>query len=93
MTIVSRFYLFAQLQKSLFEGLGLGAGGSIQVDFKTANGRAVKTATVKAKGNETETLPLYSDKDTVTGEVRTFPHSVSRRLRTNRSDALLEGRR
>lgn len=57
-------------QKNILEGLGLGAGGSIQVDFKGANGRPVRSATVKAKGNETETLPLYTNKDTVTGEVR-----------------------
>jgi len=30
----------------------------------------VKTATVKAKGSETETLPLFTNKDDVRGEVR-----------------------
>lgn len=47
----------------------MGAGGSIQIDFKTADGKAVRTATVKSKGNETETLPLYTNKDTITGQV------------------------
>ena len=41
----------------------------MQLDFKNDNGTPVKTAIVKAGGGETETLPLYTNKDTITGEV------------------------
>lgn len=62
-------------QKNILGGLGLGPGGSIQVEFKGPNGRPVRSATVKVKGNETETLPLYTNKDTVAGEARAPPPS------------------
>lgn len=41
----------------------------MQLEFKDDDGTPVKTATVKAGGGETETLPLYTNKDTITGEV------------------------
>ncbi|KAK9823987.1 hypothetical protein WJX72_006812 [[Myrmecia] bisecta] len=56
--------------KNLFGGLGLGQGVSVQLDFKPAEGQAVRTATVKAKGNETEQLPLYTNRDTIAGEIK-----------------------
>lgn len=55
-------------QQNIFGGLGLGQGGTVQLEFKNEDGSAVKTATVKAGGGETETLPLYTNKDTITGE-------------------------
>lgn len=42
----------------------------MQLEFKRENGAPVKTATVKSKGSETETLPLFTNKDAVRGEVR-----------------------
>ncbi len=54
---------------NIFGGLGLGQGATVQLVFKTEDGTQPKTATVKAGGAETETLPLYSNKSTVTGEV------------------------
>lgn len=41
----------------------------MQLEFKGEEGAAVKTATVKAGGGDTETLPLYSNKQTIAGEV------------------------
>ncbi len=41
----------------------------MQLEFKNDDGAPVKTATVKAGGGETETLPLFTNKDTITGEV------------------------
>jgi hypothetical protein len=61
------------LQNILLDGLRLGAGGAIAVEFKTADGSPLKTATVKAKGDQTETLPLYTNKDKVAGEVPSPP--------------------
>lgn len=54
---------------NIFGGLGLGQGATVQLVFKTEDGTPPKTATVKAGGNETETLPLYTNKSTVLGEV------------------------
>ena len=54
---------------NIFGGLGLGQGATVQLVFKTEDGTPPRTATVKAGGAETETLPLYSNKSTVTGEV------------------------
>ena len=41
----------------------------MQLEFKRDDGTPMKTATVKAGGAETETLPLFTNKDTITGEV------------------------
>jgi len=54
---------------NIFGGLGLGQGATVQLVFKTDDGTQPKTATVKAGGAATETLPLYTNKSTVTGEV------------------------
>lgn len=42
----------------------------MQLEFKRADRKTLKAATVKGKGNETEQLPLYTNKDSVVGEVR-----------------------
>ena len=47
----------------------MGQGATVQLVFKTEDGVQPKTATVKAGGAETETLPLYTNKSTVFGEV------------------------
>lgn len=57
--------------QNIFGGLGLGHGATVQLEFKNEDGTPVKTAVVKAGGGDTETLPLYSNKNTITGEVRT----------------------
>ncbi|KAK9821137.1 hypothetical protein WJX81_006664 [Elliptochloris bilobata] len=43
---------------------------TVQLEFKREGGAPVKTASVKAKGSETETLPLFTNKDAVSGEVK-----------------------
>jgi len=62
------------MQNLLLDGLRLGAGGAIAVEFKSTDGKPLRTATVKAKGDQTETLPLYSNMDKVAGEVT--PRSI-----------------
>ena len=61
------------VQKNILGNFGLGPGASIQLEFQGQDGQPVPTAKVKVKGNETETLPLYSNKSTVKGEVRVVP--------------------
>jgi len=56
-------------QKNIFGNLAW-PHATVQLDFKREDGAPVKTATVKAKGSETETLPLFTNKDDVRGEVR-----------------------
>jgi hypothetical protein len=70
---------------NIFGGLGLGHGATVQLVFKTEDGKPPKTATVKAGGAETETLPLYTNKSTVTGEVCTTCYLYSRRPRLDES--------
>ena len=48
----------------------MGTYATVQLDFKRADRKPLKAATVKGKGNETEQLPLYTNKDSVVGEVR-----------------------
>lgn len=60
-------------QNKLLGGLGGFVGGqacSVQLEFKRADGQLVPTVTVKTKKDDTETLPLYTNKDSVLGEVR-----------------------
>ena len=66
---------------NIFGGLGLGQGATVQLVFKTEDGVQPKTATVKAGGAETETLPLYTNKSTVFGEVMSWLHSCHRPLK------------
>lgn len=57
------------VQKGLFGGLALGTYASVQLEFKRADRKPLKAATVKGKGTEAEQLPLYTNKDSVVGEV------------------------
>ncbi|GAB4813587.1 hypothetical protein N2152v2_000633 [Parachlorella kessleri] len=59
----------------LFGGLGgiVGSACTVQLEFKRADGQAVKTVTVKSRKDEQETLPLYTNKDSVQGEVKVTP--------------------
>jgi hypothetical protein len=57
------------LQKNLFEGLGIVHTAAINVDFRRGDGAPMRNATIKVKGGETETLPLFSNKDGIVGEV------------------------
>lgn len=42
----------------------------MQLEFRRADRKPVKAATVKSKNGETEQLPLYTNKDSIVGEVR-----------------------
>ncbi len=60
-------------QKSIL-GLVQGAPCRIDVDFTDEKGQPYKkTAVVKAKGGETEELPLYTDHDSIFGHVSAAP--------------------
>lgn len=48
----------------------MGAYATVQLEFKRADRKTLKAATVKGTGNDTEQLPLYTNKDSVVGEVR-----------------------
>ena len=39
------------------------------MEFKSPDSKPLKHATVKAKGEGVETLPLYTNKDTIAGQV------------------------
>jgi hypothetical protein len=64
-------------------GLVQSATCRIDVAFKDADGAAdyKKTAVVKGKGTETEELPLYTNHDSIFGEVRTRPGCRGRQER------------
>lgn len=57
------------LQNLLFDGLRLGAGANIQIEFKNTPEHPLKTATVKGKQKAAEVLPLFTTKDTIVGDV------------------------
>lgn len=62
--------------KSLL-GLVQSAPCKVDVEFKDANRQTYKkTAVVKGKGTETEELALYTNKDTIYGEVKVTPVSA-----------------
>lgn len=64
--------------KSLL-GLVQSAPCKVEVDFKDANRQPYKkTAVVKNKQNETEELPLYSNKDNILGEVKVTPATIKK---------------
>lgn len=58
------------MQKGLFGGLNLGANASVQLEFRRVDRKPVKAATVKGKNGEIEQLPLYTNKDSIVGEVQ-----------------------
>ena len=61
------------LQKGLKERFGgLGTSATVQLEFRRADRKPVKAASIKGKGSETEQLPLYTNKDSVVGEVSMY---------------------
>ena len=60
-------------QHNIFGSIGglAGASATIQVDFRIADGKPLPYATVKGKGPEPEKHPLFTNHDTVMGDVRT----------------------
>lgn len=67
--VCSRSRARVRAQKNIFGNLAW-PHATVQLDFRREDGAPVKTATVKAKGSETETLPLFTNKDALRGEVR-----------------------
>lgn len=56
--------------QNIFGGLaGLGSVATVQLEWRRADGRPVATAAVRGRGNETETLPLFTNKDSIVGDV------------------------
>lgn len=67
------YILLCTMQKNLL-GLVQGAPCRIEFDYKDEQGSKHKqTALVKTKTNDSEELPLYTNKDSVMGEVRRWP--------------------
>jgi vacuolar protein sorting-associated protein 26 len=61
-------------QNKLFGNLGLGQACSVSLEFALSpSGAPAPTVTVKGKRGEAETLPLFSNKDTIAGEVKVAP--------------------
>lgn len=62
--------------------LGLVQGNPCKLDvvFKGENDEPCKKAVVKTKQNDTEELPLYTNKDTVSGEVKVTPMQLGKRV-------------
>lgn len=59
---------------NIFGGLaGLGSVATVQLEWRRADGRPVATAAVRGRGNETETLPLFTNKDSIVGDVKATP--------------------
>ncbi|MEW5305273.1 MAG: hypothetical protein WDW36_007826 [Sanguina aurantia] len=62
-----------------FMGLVSGATCRIEVEFKDEKGAAYKrTVLLKTKGNETEDIPLYTNKDNIMGEIKVTPTSTKK---------------
>ncbi len=63
--------MLSRSQLNVFGNIGglAGASATIQVDFRTADGRPLPYATVKGKGPEPEKHPLFTNHDTVIGDV------------------------
>ncbi len=58
------------MQKQLLGGLALGNAATIQLAFRPCDTTQLRSATVKTRSGETETLPLFANKDSIGGEVR-----------------------
>eukprot|EP00891_Asterochloris_glomerata_P007564 jgi/Astpho2/7564/Aster-02470 len=56
--------------KQLLGGLALGNAATIQLAFRPCDTTQLRSATVKTRSGETETLPLFANKDSIGGEVR-----------------------
>ncbi len=48
----------------------MGQACTVQLEFKRPDGQPLKTVAVKGRKEEVETLPLFTNKDSVQGEVR-----------------------
>ena len=71
-------HVLSCVQHNIFGSIGglAGASATIQVDFRTADGKPLPYATVKGKGPEPEKHPLFTNHDTVMGDVRGCSHHV-----------------
>eukprot|EP00208_Stichococcus_sp_RCC1054_P007891 CAMPEP_0206152146 /NCGR_PEP_ID=MMETSP1473-20131121/39179_1 /ASSEMBLY_ACC=CAM_ASM_001109 /TAXON_ID=1461547 /ORGANISM="Stichococcus sp, Strain RCC1054" /LENGTH=516 /DNA_ID=CAMNT_0053549703 /DNA_START=223 /DNA_END=1773 /DNA_ORIENTATION=- len=59
---------------NIFGGLaGLGSVASVQLEWRTRDGSAPQTVTLRGRGAETETLPLFTNKDSIVGDVKATP--------------------
>lgn len=59
---------------NIFGGLaGLGSVATVQLEWRGSDGKEPKRVSVRGRGNETETLPLFSNKDSVVGSVKATP--------------------
>jgi hypothetical protein len=68
-----------RLQQNLFGGLSIVPSATINVEFRRGDGAPLRTASIKVKGGEVETLPLYTNKDGITGEVWAQPYALPAR--------------
>ena len=58
------------LLQNIFGGLaGLGSVAQVQLEWRRADGRPVATAAVRGRAGETDTLPVFSNKDSIVGDV------------------------
>ena len=60
-------------QNKLFGGLGLGSSCTTQLEFSTPGGAPPATIKVKTRRGESETVPLFTNKDTLCGTVKVSP--------------------
>lgn len=67
----THYHLF--LQNKLLGNLGLGATCTSQLEFKTASGGPATSITVKGKRGESQTIPVYSNNDTICGTIKVTP--------------------
>jgi vacuolar protein sorting-associated protein 26 len=59
---------------NIFGGLaGLGSVAQVQLEWRRAYGRPVATAAVRGRAGETDTLPVFSNKDSIVGDVKATP--------------------
>lgn len=58
----------------LFGNLGIGPSCTVQLEFKRPDGRPVDTISVRRRSDgQQETLPLFTNKDSLVGEVKVTP--------------------
>ena len=61
---------WVSLLQNIFGGLaGLGSVAQVQLEWRRADGRPVATAAVRGRAGETDTLPVFSNKDSIVGDV------------------------
>lgn len=61
------------LQNKLFGNLGLGSPCAVQLDFSSPNGGSLTTIKIKNKPGEPDTVPVFTNKDTLSGSVKVSP--------------------